>query len=250
METPFYGRPKMTQHLRDLGYWVNSKRVGRLMKLMGIQGVRPRLNTSKPHPDHKVYPYLLRGLDIIKTNQVWATDITYIRLKRGFMYLVAVIDIFSRYVISWQLSNTLDTEFCIEALNEALGKSRTKPAIFNTDQGAQFTSYAFTEVLLKNDIRISMDGKGRAIDNVFIERLWWSVKYECTYLHSFETVSELREALTSYFDFYNNRRYHQSLKYKKPKEVYFGESATKMMDYISCGNVENSSSLRTVPLLR
>ena len=253
-KTPFYGRPKILEHLRHLGHRINHKRVGRLMRMMGIRGITPRLNTSKPHPQNKVYPYLLRGLKIVRKNQVWATDITFIRLKQGFMFLTAVIDLFSRYVLSWELSNTLDTGFCVEAVEEALRKSGKTPEIFNTDQGSQFTSQVFTETLLKRDIRISMDGKGRAIDNVFIERVWRSVKYECLYLRQWDTVADLREGLQNYFEFYNTERYHQSLNYKTPKEVYFGENAaditesiTKMMDLSSCGNVENSSSLHTVP---
>jgi putative transposase len=220
LETPFYGRRKMTVFLRCLGHVVNAKRVGRLMKKMGIEGIRPRLNTSKPHPEHPIYPYLLRGLDIVKINHVWMCDITYVRLRKGFMYLVAVIDVFSRYVLSWRLSNTLDAGFCVEALEDALQNGSQAPDIFNTDQGAQFTSSDFTKQLKQNGIRISMDGKGRAIDNVFIERLWWSVKYECTYLKQCETVSELHSTLSAYFDFYNNDRYHQSLDYQRPAEVY------------------------------
>lgn len=247
LETPFYGRPKMWEHLTRLGYQISEGRVGRLMRKMRLKAIMPKFNTSKRNPKHKVYPYLLRGLSIVRPNQVWASDITFIRLKRGFMYLVAVIDLFSRRVMSWKLSNTLDSGFCVESLNEALFEAT--PEIFNTDQGSQFTSYAFTECLISRDIRISMDGKGRALDNVFIERVWRSVKYECTYLRQFETVSELRHALTEYFEFYNNRRYHQSLDYKTPEEVYFGIHPEKMMRFTSCGNVENPSGLLTVPQL-
>ena len=247
-EKPYFGRPKLTEYVRRIGYAVNPKRIGRLMRLMDIQGIVPRLNTSQPNPNHKVYPYLLRGVQIVRRNQVWATDITFIRLKRGFMYLTAVIDLFSRYVLSWELSNTLDAGFCITAVEDAVLHAQTTPEIFNTDQGSQFTSYAFTETLLRQGIHISMDGKGRALDNVFIERLWRSVKYECTHLQQFETVSALRSTLKSYFEFYNSGRYHQALNYKTPKEVYFGENATKMMDLIPCGNVENRmTGLRTVP---
>jgi putative transposase len=249
LSTPFYGRMKMTQHLKSLGHWVNPKRVGRLMRLMGIRGIQPKLNTSKPHPGHKIYPYLLRGLEIVRINQVWSTDITYIRLKKGFMYLVAVIDIFSRYVLSWRLSNTLESGFCVDSVQEALDAQEEKPDIFNTDQGSQFTSCDFTTVLTKNEIRISMDGKGRAIDNVFIERLWWSVKYECTYLRQFDTVSELKRGLVDYFDFYNNRRYHQSLDYKTPKEVYTRKNTKKVIVATNCVNVENPLGLHTVPHL-
>jgi putative transposase len=216
------------------------------MRFMGLKGIMPRLNTSKPNPKHKVYPYLLRGLSIVRPNQVWASDITFIRLKRGYMYLVAVIDLFSRRVMSWRLSNTLDSVFCVESLNAAL--CGYKPDIFNTDQGSQFTSYAFTETLKSQAIQISMDGRGRALDNVFIERVWRSVKYECTYLRQFETVSELKQALTKYFEFYNTRRYHQALNYKTPEEVYFGPNANKNMAALtSCGNVANPSGLLTIP---
>jgi putative transposase len=232
-ERPYLGRPKLTELMRRMGHAINPKRIGRLMRLMDIRGIVPRLNTSKPNPQHKVYPYLLRGVQIVKKNQVWATDITFLRLKRGFMYLTAVIDVFSRYVLSWELSNTLDTGFCISAVESAIEEAQATPEIFNTDQGAQFTSYAFTEMLLRQDIRISMDGKGRALDNVFIERLWRSVKYECTYLEQFETVSELKAALKSYFEFYNSGRYHQALNYKTPKEVYFGENATNHSVFIA-----------------
>lgn len=248
LETPFYGRPKMTAHLRRLGMVINPKRVGRLMRLMGLRAVMPKFSTSKPHPGHKIYPYLLRGLAIVRVNQVWATDITYIRLKYGFMYLSAVIDLFSRRVLAWKLSNTLDAGFCVETLEDALKEAT--PDIFNTDQGRQYTSTAFTSVLTAHSIQISMDGKGRALDNVFVERLWRSVKYESVYLKQFETVSELKGELTRYFEFYNTRRIHQSLDYKTPEEVYFGENASgKMMDLISCGNVENPSGLHTVPQL-
>lgn len=245
LETPFYGRPKMWEHLKSLGYKISQGRVGRLMQLMGLKAIMPRLNTSKRNPQHKVYPYLLRGLAIVRPNQVWASDITFIRLKRGFMYLVAVIDLYSRRVLSWKLSNTLDTAFCVESLNEALCEA--KPDIFNTDQGCQFTSYAFTETLKSQSIQISMDGKGRALDNVFIERVWRSVKYECTYLRQFETVSELKQALTKYFEFYNTKRYHQALNYKTPEEVYFGNMTTALSAVEGYGNVENPSGLHTIP---
>lgn len=249
LDTPFYGRPKMTEHLRRMGYWVNPKRVGRLMRIMNLRGIMPRFNTSKPNPKHKVYPYLLRGLQIVRPNQVWATDITFIRLRRGFMYLGAVLDLYSRRVMSWKLSNTLESSFCVEALEDALLVSNEKPEIFNTDQGSQFTSYAFTEALLSREIRISMDGKGRALDNVFVERLWRSVKYECTYLKQCETVSELRKDLKNYFEFYNTKRYHQALKLRTPQEVYDSKIIAKMSDLTSYGNVENPPGLHTVPQL-
>lgn len=243
--TPFYGRPKMAEYLRRLGHLINPKRVSRLMRLMGLRGIIARLNTSKPNPKHPIYPYLLRGLDIIRPNQVWGADITYVRLKRGFMYLVAIIDIYSRKIVSWQLSNTLDTEFCVESLENALQEA--KPEIFNTDQGSQFTSYAFTDVLKSNDIRISMDGKGRALDNVFMERFWRSIKYECLYLKQFETVSDLRQAIRQYVAFYNHRRFHQSLDYKTPQEVYSKKCVANSIDLLGCGNVENPLGLHTIP---
>lgn len=247
MDTPFYGRPRMTAHLRAIGHAINPKRVRRLMGIMGLRGITPRLNLSKRNPKHTIYPYLLRGLEIVRPNQVWATDITYIRMKRGFMYLAAVIDLFSRRVLSWRLSNTLDVGFCVEALSEALEQSPERPEIFNTDQGSQFTSDAFTAVLKQHEIRISMDGKGRALDNVFVERLWRSVKYECVYLQQFETVPDLRDALKAYLLFFNAERYHQSLRYQTPNTVYFNQKATEGVVEEGYGSVENSSSLRTIP---
>jgi len=219
MRHPFYGSRKFVPYLKDKGYVVNRKRVQRLMRKMGISAIYPKPNLSKPGKNHKVYPYLLRDLSIERSNQVWSTDITYIPMKGGFVYLTAVIDWHSRFVLSYELSNTLDTTFCINALRSAL-KINT-PSIFNTDQGVQFTSSAFTSVLKENDIKISMDGKGRCIDNIFIERLWRSVKYELIYLNEFESVHELYEALRIYFLFYNEERYHQALNNQKPKEIYF-----------------------------
>lgn len=219
MRTPFYGWPRMTVYLQQQGYAVNHKRIQRLMQQMGIQALYPKPSLSKPHPEHKVYPYLLGGLEIIHPNQVWSTDITYIPLRNGFLYLVAVIDWFSRYVLSWQLSNTLDNRFCIEALQQALQGGR--PLIFNSDQGVQFTALSFTALLEKAEIQISMDGKGRALDNIFIERLWRSVKYEDVYLHDYATGSALFTGLTHYFSFYNQERPHQSLGYQTPAAVYY-----------------------------
>lgn len=218
LETPFYGYPKMTGHLRLLGYPVNRKRVARLMGLMGIQAVVPKKQLSKSNPDHKVYPYLLRDVDIAHCDQVWSTDITYIPMVRGFMYLVAVMDWYSRYVLSWELSNTLDTSFCLSALELALGVRQ--PEIFNTDQGTQFTSNTFTKRLEDAGIAISMDGRGRVFDNIFIERLWRSVKYENIYLNAYETVPELNDGLEHYFQLYNHRRPHQSLANRTPAQVY------------------------------
>jgi len=223
LRTPFYGYLKMTEYLRQTEpYPVNAKRVARLMRLMGLQAVGPRPRTSQPHPEHKVYPYLLRGLEITRPNQVWSADITYIPMPRGFMYLVAILDWYSRYVLSWEVSNTLDGDFCRLALEQAL--QRGQPEIFNTDQGAQFTATAFTDRLAQAEIRISMDGKGRAFDNIFIERLWRTVKYEHIYLNEYATGLELVVGLARYFDFYNHERFHQSLDYHTPAQVYGAKS--------------------------
>ena len=222
LKHPQWGRPSMTANLRRMGYDVNPKRIGRLMRLINIRSVLPKPNTSMPKEGHEIYPYLLRGLKIKAPNQVWATDITYIPMPKGFLYLVAVIDWFSRFVLAWELSNSLGIHFCIAAL-EAAFASYGQPEIFNSDQGAQFTSKDFTSLLKARNIRISMDGKGRALDNVFVERLWWSVKYENVYLHSYQNGEELFEGLSNYFDYYNNRRLHSSLDYKTPNEVFFGE---------------------------
>lgn len=218
LRTPFYGYPKMTVELRRQGYRVNRKRVARLMQKMGLQAVVPYQKLSQPAPGHRIYPYLLRGLAIARPDQVWSTDITYIPMVNGFMYLVAIIDWYSRYVLAWQLSNTLDGSFCLDTLNQAL--ARAQPEIFNTDQGAQFTACTFTGRLTEADIRISMDGRGRALDNIFVERLWRSVKYEDIYLKQYESVPSLERGLQNYFDFYNHERPHQSLGYRVPGEVY------------------------------
>ena len=215
---PFYGRPKMTELLKKEGYQINGKRVGRLMQKMGIMAIYPKPNTSTRNKAHRVYPYLLRGRDITRSNEVWCADITYIRTGKGFMYLVAIMEWSSRYVIAWELSNTLDGDFCVRVLKRALALG--KPEIFNTDQGSQFTSDRFTQTLLGQGIQISMDGKGRALDNVFIERLWRSLKYEMIYLRQFESVPELKSAIRAYLHFYNTERIHQGLAYKTPKEVY------------------------------
>jgi putative transposase len=216
---PFYGSRRMKIYLFNCGHTVNRKRVQRLMQTLGLVGMAPGPNTSKPHPQHKIYPYLLRGVDIIRPNQVWSTDITYIRLPRGFVYLVAIIDWYSRKVLSWRLSNTMDAGFCVDCLEEAI-KAYGKPEIFNSDQGSQFTSDAFTDVLIKNGVTISMDGRGRALDNIFVERLWRTVKYEEVYLKQHGSVQGLLMGLTDYFVFYNEERYHQSLGYKTPSAVY------------------------------
>lgn len=216
---PFYGRRQMTTYLRRQGHWVNGKRVRRLMRKMGLKSVAPTPNTSLPAATHKVYPYLLGGLDINHPNQVWCTDITYIRMPGGFVYLVAIMDWYSRKVLAWEVSSSMDDSFCVSALERAL-RLYPKPAIFNTDQGSQFTGNAFTGVLKAHEIRISMDGKGRAMDNIFIERLWRSVKYEEIYLNDYATVDALRLALRKYFHFYNRERPHQSFEGATPVEIY------------------------------
>jgi len=218
LATPFYGARKIAAWLKGQNYSVNRKRVRRLMQLMGLKAVYRRPRTSQPAPGHKIYPYLLDGLRITRPNQVWAADITYIPMARGFLYLVAIIDWCSRYVLSWRLSNTLDAGFCVEALEEALKKGR--PDIFNTDQGGQFTSEAFTGLLQQHGIRISMDGKGSYNDNLFIERLWRSVKYEEVYLKAYQDGREARIGLGNYFRFYNTERPHQALGYRTPAEVF------------------------------
>lgn len=216
---PFYGSRKMVSFLETRGHRVNRKRVQRLMRILGLAGMAPGPDTSRPHPQHKVYPYLLRGVVVTRPNQVWSTDITYIRLAHGFVYLVAVIDWYSRKVLSWRISNTLDTAFCVDCLEEALQRYGN-PEIFNTDQGCQFTSESFTGVLKAHGIAISMDGRGRALDNIFVERLWRSVKYEDVYLKGYSNSMELMIGLTEYFVFYNGERPHQSLGNLTPDEVY------------------------------
>ena len=210
----------MRRFLEKKGYKINRKRVQRLMRQMGMEAIYPKPRTSIPHPSHKVYPYLLRGMVIDTPNKVWATDITYVPMKHGFMYLVAIMDWHSRKVLSWRISNTLDSDFCVSALEEAIGKFGT-PEIFNTDQGAQFTAKIFTDVLESHDIRISMDGKGRCLDNVIVERLWWTVKYHFLYLWAFENGADLRKGLNKWFNFYNQERSHQSLDEKTPDDVYY-----------------------------
>jgi putative transposase len=217
--TPFYGSPRLTQWLRQQGHPVNHKRVERLMRLMGIEAIYPKPRLSQPGLDHRVYPYLLSQLQIERPNQVWSTDITYVRMNQGFLYLVAILDWHSRYVLSWELSNTLDTRFCLAALDQALEQAR--PEIFNSDQGVQFTSREFTGRLETSGIRISMDGRGRVFDNIFIERLWRTVKYEEIYLKSYRNVREAVASLDQYFYFYNRERIHQSLNYQTPHQVYF-----------------------------
>ena len=219
LKRPFYGSRRIRDWLQDEGYDVNRKRVQRLMRQMGIRALYPKPRTSKPGKGHKIYPYLLRDLVIDRPNQVWATDITYIPMAKGFVYLVAVIDWYSRKVLSWRLSNSMESDFCVDALEEALSRYEC-PDIFNTDQGAQFTSEAFTDTLKEAGIDISMDGKGRWIDNVFVERLWRSVKYEEVYLKAYETVAQARTGIGTYFQFYNSERRHQSMNRQTPDQVY------------------------------
>ena len=218
-EHPFYGSRRMVVSLRKQGHEVNRKRVQRLMRILGLAGMAPGPATSKPHPEHKVYPYLLRGVAVTRPNQVWSTDITYIRLAHGFAYLVAIIDWYSRRVLAWRLSNTLEAGFCVDCLEDAL-RVHGRPAVFNTDQGSQFTSAAFTGVLLDAGIAISMDGRGRALDNIFVERLWRTVKYEDVYIKGYASLPELLLGLTEYVAFYNGERPHQSLGYRTPDDVY------------------------------
>lgn len=219
LNTPFYGVRRMTAWLATQGHPVNPKRVRRLMRQMGLEAIYPKPNLSLPGDKARKYPYLLKEEVIIAPNQVWSTDITYIPVRNGYVYLVAVIDWYSRYVLSWELSNTMDVTFCLSALEKALAQNQ--PKIFNTDQGSQFTSIAFTNSLEKREISISQDGKGRALDNIFIERLWRSLKYEEVYPKSYTTVEEAIRGLESYFYFYNNERLHQSLDYKTPAQVHF-----------------------------
>jgi putative transposase len=219
LSTPFYGSRRMMHHLRLLGFPVGRKRVQRLMQTMGLRAVYPRPKTSRPHPAHRIFPYLLRDISIDHPNQVWAADITYIPMRRGFMYLVAVMDWHSRRVLAYRLSNTLEADFCADALTEALAHYGT-PAIFNTDQGSQFTSAQFTDVLHEHGVRISMDGRGRFLDNIFIERLWWSLKYECVYLNEFAGGRELGRAIKGWIHFYNTERFHSALAHRTPDEAY------------------------------
>jgi len=224
LETPFYGSRQMRRHFRRQGYPIGRKRIRRLMRKMGIAAIYQAPKTSKPHPDHKIYPYLLRNVAIDRPDQVWCADITYIPMRRGFLYLVAIMDWASRSVLSWRLSNSLDASFCVEALEEAIARYGC-PEIFNTDQGSQFTSYEFTQVLRDAGIRISMDGRGRWTDNIFIERLWRSLKYECIYLNEFEGGFEARRGIGNWFDLYNHRRPHSSLGDRTPMEVYHRKMA-------------------------
>ena len=221
---PYYGSRRMTMWLIERGEEVNRKRVQRLMRIMGLEAIYPKPRLSRPGDGHRIYPYLLRGVKVERPDQVWSADITYIPMAAGFMYLAAVIDWFSRYVVAWRLSNTLDGSFCLEMLEEALRGGR--PEVFNTDQGVQFTTAVFTGCLEGAGVAVSMDGRGRALDNVFVERLWRSVKYEDIYIRGYDTVPELHRGLSRYFGFYNGERLHQSLEYRTPAAVYRGAGIT------------------------
>ena len=229
LETPFYGSRRMKAWLGRRGIQVSRKRVQRLMRAMGLRAIYRRPSASRRSPEHRVYPYLLRNVRVTRPNQVWAADITYLPMARGFLYLVAVMDWHSRYVVAWRLSNTLDAGFCAGALEETLGKG--KPEVFNTDQGSQFTSWEFTQVLQDRGVRISMDGKGRYSDNIFVERLWRTVKYEEVYLKAYANVLEAQRGLEDYFRFYNDLRPHQALGYRTPAEVFHGEQGVVEEEY-------------------
>ncbi|MCJ8336704.1 MAG: IS3 family transposase [Epibacterium sp.] len=220
LETPFFGVRQMTWHLRDEGHLVNEKRIRRLMRLMGLMPIYQKPNTSKAAKGHKTYPYLLRGLRVERPNQVWAADITYLPMRRGFLYLVATMDWHTRKVLAWRISNTLEADFCVEALNEAIARFGP-PEIMNTDQGSQFTSFVWTDRLRRDGVRISMDGKGRFLDNIFVERLWRSLKYECVYLHAWETGSEAKAGVGKWIEFYNRKRPHSALGGKPPAVIYW-----------------------------
>uniref|UniRef100_UPI003F4AEF4B IS3 family transposase n=1 Tax=Lentibacter algarum TaxID=576131 RepID=UPI003F4AEF4B len=220
LETPFFGVRQMTWYLRNDGHLVNEKRIRRLMRLMGLMPIYQKPNTSRPAKGHKTYPYLLKGLRVDRPNQVWCADITYLPMRRGFLYLVAIMDWHTRKVLAWRISNTLEADFCVEALNEAIHKFGP-PEIMNTDQGSQFTSFAWTDRLRRSGVRISMDGKGRYLDNIFIERLWRTLKYECVYLHAWETGSEAKASIRKWMTFYNNKRPHSALGGRPPAVVYW-----------------------------
>ena len=219
LATPFYGTRKIAAYLKSQGHLVNRKRVRRLMRLMGLKAIYRRPRMSKPAPGHKIYPYLLGGMAVTRPNQVWAADITYLKLDAGFVYLVAIMDLYSRKVLSWRISLSMDSEFCIEAVKEAMARYGV-PAIFNTDQGSQFTSYGFMKVLKDACVEISMDGQGRWRDNIYVERFWRTLKYEDIYLKAYESVRELKTGLSRYFRFYNTDRYHQGLDYQTPEQMY------------------------------
>lgn len=230
MKTPFYGKRRMTTYLNMSGYNINIKRTSRLMQLMGLKALYPKPNTSLPDKEHEKYPYLLKDLDITHSNHVWATDITYVPMRKGFMYLMAIIDLYSRKVLHWSVSNTMEAEWCTEVLNQTISMYGT-PKIFNTDQGSQFTSNIFTKTLKDNEIKISMDGKGRATDNIFVERLWRSVKYEDIYLKSYSNGLDLQKGLIDYFDFYNYSRPHSGLSNMTPAEVFEKQPNYQQLSY-------------------
>jgi putative transposase len=229
LETPFYGVRQMTWHLRNEGHLVNEKRIRRLMRLMGLMPIYQKPNTSKAAKGHKIYPYLLRGLRVTRPNQAWCSDITYIPMRRGFLYLVAIMDWHTRKVLAWRISNTLEAGFCVEALNEAIHKFGS-PEIMNTDQGSQYTSFVWTDRLRRSGVRISMDGKGRFLDNIFIERLWRSMKYECVYLHAWESGSEARAGIKTWIGFYNRKRPHSAIGGQPPAVVYWRSNETTIPD--------------------
>jgi putative transposase len=249
---PFYGSRKMVVYLGHCGHVVNRKRVQRLMRALSLVGMAPGPNTSRAHPQHKIYPYLLRGVQVVRPNQVWSTDITYIRLARGFAYLVAIIDWYSRRVLSWRISNSMEAAFCVDCLEDAL-RNHPKPEVFNSDQGAQFTSAAYTDVLKREGITISMDGRGRAFDNIFVERLWRSVKHEDVYLNGYATMEELMMGLSQYFAFYNGQRMHQALNNQTPDAVYTsatGGGALIVDKYPDHKLVSNSPAVDKAPAHR
>lgn len=245
---PFYGSRRMVVILKRQGWLVNRKHVQRLMRILGLAGMAPGPGTAVQHPGHKVYPYLLRGVPIVRPNHVWSTDITYIRLARGFAYLVAIIDWYSRRVLTWRISNSMDASFCVDCLEEAL-VGHGKPEIFNTDQGSQFTSVAFTDVLKDAGVDISMDGRGRALDNIFVERLWRNVKYEDVYLNGYTTMGDLHEGLTRYFAFYNGERPHQALNYRTPDAVYESAEGGGAMIVDKYGSVSELESPEPISAL-
>lgn len=238
LKRPFYGSRRLVAELRGEGHGVNRKHVRRLMRLMGIEAIYQKPNTSRKHPSHKIYPYLLRDMTIDRANQVWCADITYIPMAHGFVYLVAVMDWFSRKVLAWRVSITMETDFCVEALQEAM-RRYGKPEIFNTDQGVQFTAAAFIETLAAQDIKISMDGKGRFLDNIFIERLWRSLKYEEVFIHAYASVPDARLGIGAWLSFYNDERKHQSHGYRTPGEIFAAAQ--------TCGYVDNGRTLTTYP---
>lgn len=243
LETPYYGILKMTKILNQKGFHVNHKRVQRLMRRMGLTAIYRKPKTSRRNPQHTVFPYLLRNLPIVRPNQVWTADITYIPMAHGFVYLVAIMDWYSRYVLSWRVSNSMDGGFCLDALNEAIQRYGP-PEIANTDQGSQFTAYAWMDTLLGNGVQISMDGRGRFLDNIFIERLWRTVKHEDVYLKRYETVPDLKAGLADYFRHYNEERIHQALDYRTPAQVYGVEKPFKTL------RVSNSFPTQTVTTMR